>query len=143
MIAIDATKTTTGHGGYILDDDHGEEDDGYDETLVPVDYASAGHIRDDDLYSTLVSAMPSGATLVSVMDCCHSATVLDLPYKYKATGNGWTGISTTTPTTGGGYGSSSSNGGGCGLSFHKLLGILALMSFLFVVATSVHHFITK
>lgn len=62
-----------------------DEDDGYDETLIPVDYASAGQIRDDDLYESLVSAMPEGSTLVSLMDCCHSATVLDLPYKYQAT----------------------------------------------------------
>ena len=68
----------------MRDDDIGEEEDGYDETLVPVDYASAGQIRDDDLYSNLVCAMPSGSTLVSLMDCCHSATVLDLPYKYRA-----------------------------------------------------------
>lgn len=57
--------------------------------MVPVDYATAGQIRDDDLKTTLVSAMPSGSTLVALMDCCHSATVLDLPYKYKA--NGWGG----------------------------------------------------
>ena len=60
------------------------EEDGYDETLVPVDYSSSGQIRDDDLYDYLVCAMPAGATLVSLMDCCHSGTVLDLPYKYQA-----------------------------------------------------------
>ena len=75
---------STGHGGRVRDDDYGEEADGYDETLVPVDYNSAGQIRDDDLYSSLVCNMTSGATLVSLMDCCHSGTVLDLPYKYRA-----------------------------------------------------------
>lgn len=78
----------TGHGGRLRDDDYGEEEDGYDETLVPVDYSSAGQIRDDDLYTSLVCAMSSGATLVSLMDCCHSATVLDLPYKYRANTTG-------------------------------------------------------
>lgn len=77
----------SGHGGRVRDDDWGEEDDGYDETLVPVDYSSAGQIRDDDLYTTLVCAMSSGVSLVSLMDCCHSGTVLDLPYKYRATGS--------------------------------------------------------
>ena len=62
-----------------------DEDDGYDETLVPVDYGSAGQIRDDDLYDNLVCAVPSGASLVALMDCCHSGSVLDLPYKYRAT----------------------------------------------------------
>ena len=77
-----------GHGGRIRDDDYGEEEDGFDETLVPVDYASSGQIRDDDLYDNLVCAMPQGSTLVALMDCCHSATVLDLPYKYRADGTG-------------------------------------------------------
>ena len=56
--------------------------------MVPVDYASAGQIRDDDLFDSLVCAMPQGSTLVSLMDCCHSGTVLDLPYKYRADGTG-------------------------------------------------------
>ena len=77
----------SGHGGRVRDDGD-DETDGYDETLVPVDYSSAGQIRDDDLYTNLVGTMPSGVTLVSIMDCCHSATVLDLPYKYRANTTG-------------------------------------------------------
>ena len=49
----------SGHGGKLRDDD-GDEKDGYDETLVPVDYASAGQIRDDDVFKHLVGAMPKG-----------------------------------------------------------------------------------
>ncbi len=60
--------------------------DGYDETLVPLDYQQAGQIRDDDLFTTLVGAMPRGAHLTCVMDCCHSGTVLDLPYQFVADG---------------------------------------------------------
>lgn len=74
----------SGHGGRVRDDDF-DEADGYDETLVPVDYETQGQIRDDDLYSNLVCAMDSGVTLCAVMDCCHSGTVLDLPYKYRPT----------------------------------------------------------
>jgi metacaspase-1 len=62
------------------------QEDGYDETLVPVDYASAGQIRDDDLFQVLVGAMPSGVVVTCVMDCCHSGTVLDLPYQFVADG---------------------------------------------------------
>jgi Caspase domain len=80
----------------VRDDDRGEEEDGYDETIVPVDYDSAGQIRDDDLYQSLVCALPSGAHLVALMDCCHSGSVLDLPYKYKASGSSMFG------STGGG-----------------------------------------
>ena len=74
----------TGHGGKLRDDDWGEEEDGFDETLIPVDYIDAGQIRDDRLFSTLVQPMPYGVTVTCLMDCCHSGTVLDLPYKYKA-----------------------------------------------------------
>lgn len=75
----------SGHGGKIKDDS-GDEDDGYDETLVPVDYNTAGQIRDDELFKTLVANMPEGVLLTCLMDCCHSGTVLDLPYKYAADG---------------------------------------------------------
>lgn len=49
----------SGHGGKLRDDD-GDEKDGYDETLVPVDYATANQIRDDDIFSTLVGPMKKG-----------------------------------------------------------------------------------
>jgi hypothetical protein len=75
----------SGHGGRIADDS-GDEEDGYDETLIPVDYQSAGQIRDDLVYSELVGRMPEGSTLTCLMDCCHSGSVLDLPYTFKADG---------------------------------------------------------
>lgn len=74
----------SGHGGRLRDDDWGEEEDGFDETLVPLDYIENGQIRDDDLFMTLVHPMKEGVMLTCLMDCCHSGTVLDLPYKYKA-----------------------------------------------------------
>jgi hypothetical protein len=75
-----------GHGGKLRDDGNDEED-GYDETLIPVDYASAGQIRDDDLLRNLVIPMKKGVFVTSIMDCCHSGTVLDLPYNFKGDGN--------------------------------------------------------
>lgn len=75
----------SGHGGKVRDDD-GDEEDGYDETLIPVDYQSAGQIRDDDVFTTLVGAMPAGVTLTCLMDCCHSGSILDLPFKFVADG---------------------------------------------------------
>ena len=68
-------------------DNNGEEADGYDETLIPLDYAQAGQIRDDDLLKNLVMRFKSGVFVTSIMDCCHSGTVLDLPYNFKADGN--------------------------------------------------------
>lgn len=60
--------------------------DGYDETLVPLDYATAGQIRDDDLFLTLIGKMPRDVQLTCVMDCCHSGSVLDLPYTFVGDG---------------------------------------------------------
>jgi len=65
-------------------DDNNDEEDGYDETLIPCDYASNGQIRDDAIFDTLVQPMPGGVTMTCLMDCCHSGTVMDLPYKYSA-----------------------------------------------------------
>jgi metacaspase-1 len=76
----------SGHGGKIRDDELREESDNCDETLVPLDYQTEGQIRDDDLYDTLVKPLPESVHLVCLMDCCHSGTVLDLPYIYKADG---------------------------------------------------------
>jgi Caspase domain len=61
-------------------------EDGYDETLVPLDYATAGQIHDDDLLKHLICKMPSGVTMTCLFDCCHSGTVLDLPYTFVGDG---------------------------------------------------------
>jgi len=75
----------SGHGGKLKDDD-GDEEDGYDETLVPLDYATEGQIRDDDLLSDLVCKMPKGVTMTCLFDCCHSGSVLDLPFVFVGDG---------------------------------------------------------
>jgi len=62
-------------------------DDGFDETLVPVDFERCGQIRDDYLYQKLVCPMKAGVTMTCLFDCCHSGTVLDLPYVFKGDGN--------------------------------------------------------
>lgn len=96
----------SGHGSRVQDMD-GDEEDGYDETLVPVDFKSAGQILDgmllvfallcvcsvflissqmfsDDILRMLVKPMKAGVTCTVLMDCCHSGTVLDLPYRFGA-----------------------------------------------------------
>jgi len=75
----------SGHGSKLRDD-NGDEDDGYDEVLCPIDYAESGFIRDDQLFEILVEGLPAGVHVVSLMDCCHSGTILDLPYKFEANG---------------------------------------------------------
>lgn len=73
----------SGHGGRLRDDSN-DEDDGIDETLIPTNYTDAGQIRDDTVFKRLVLPMADDVTLTCLMDCCHSGTVLDLPYKFKA-----------------------------------------------------------
>ncbi len=73
----------SGHGGQLRDE-NGDEADGFDETLVPLDYQSKGQIRDDDLLRDLVLPLPEGVLLTVVMDCCHSGSILDLPYEFTA-----------------------------------------------------------
>ena len=76
----------SGHGTKLKDDDANEEADGYDEALCPRDFQSAGMIRDDDLYDILVKGCPDGVHMVSLMDCCHSGSIMDLPYIFKGDG---------------------------------------------------------
>jgi hypothetical protein len=76
----------SGHGGSIKDTD-GDEEDGMDETMIPVDYQKAGHIVDDEIHDVLVRGLPKGVRLTAIMDCCHSESMLDLPYVYSIDGN--------------------------------------------------------
>jgi hypothetical protein len=40
-------------------------------------------ITDDDMHSMLVNPLPKGAKLTCIFDCCHSGTMLDLPFTYQ------------------------------------------------------------
>lgn len=59
---------------------NGDEVDGYDETLCPLDYETQGMIVDDEINATIVRPLPSGVKLHAIIDACHSGTVLDLPF---------------------------------------------------------------
>mmetsp|Transcript_13369 Transcript_13369/g.24752 ORF Transcript_13369/g.24752 Transcript_13369/m.24752 type:complete len:457 (+) Transcript_13369:120-1490(+) len=72
----------SGHGGYV-NDASGDEDDNRDETIVPVDFKQSGQIIDDVLFAKVIMPVPEGVMLTCIMDCCHSGTVLDLPYMIK------------------------------------------------------------
>ena len=53
---------------------------------MPVDFKTAGVILDDDLYDIFVKGLKPGVHVVALFDCCHSGTMLDLPYIFKANG---------------------------------------------------------
>jgi len=75
----------SGHGGQTKDL-NGDEIDGYDEVIFPLDFARAGHILDDDMHTIMVKSLPQGCRLTAVFDSCHSGTALDLPYVYHSNG---------------------------------------------------------
>ena len=77
----------SGHGVSMKDTD-GDEEDGMDEAMCPCDFMEMDDgpdggrrvIRDDDIYDIVVKPLKKGVSLVAVMDCCHSGTLMDLPY---------------------------------------------------------------
>ncbi|EWG41931.1 hypothetical protein FVEG_03911 [Fusarium verticillioides 7600] len=75
----------SGHGGQVEDLD-GDEDDGYDECIYPVDHSEAGPIIDDEIHFRVVKPLVQGVRLTAIFDSCHSATVMDLPYVYSTKG---------------------------------------------------------
>lgn len=75
----------SGHGGQTEDLD-GDEADGYDEVIYPVDFQKNGHIVDDLMHEIMVKPLPAGCRLTAIFDSCHSGSALDLPYTYSTEG---------------------------------------------------------
>ncbi|KAL2179451.1 caspase domain-containing protein [Thermothelomyces heterothallicus CBS 202.75] len=75
----------SGHGGQTKDLD-GDEEDGYDEVIYPVDFRQMGHITDDEMHRIMVRPLQAGVRLTAIFDSCHSGTALDLPYVYSTQG---------------------------------------------------------
>lgn len=78
----------SGIGAQVADDD-GDEADGYDEAICPLDAFQSGPILDDEINETIVRPLVHGARLHAVVDACYSATVLDLPYQCRMSRNGF------------------------------------------------------
>ncbi|KAI0311960.1 peptidase C14, caspase domain-containing protein [Amylostereum chailletii] len=93
----------SGHGGQTKDL-VGDEEDGEDEVIYPVDFRRAGHLVDDTMHEIMVTPLPAGCRLTSIFDVrlflslhplknthppdksCHSGSALDLPYMYSTEG---------------------------------------------------------
>lgn len=67
----------SGHGS-SLPDKNGDESDGKDEVLIPVDFQTKGYILDDWMFDNLIKLVPKGCRLYSFTDCCHSSTIMDV-----------------------------------------------------------------
>ncbi|KAM6497672.1 Caspase domain containing protein [Amanita muscaria] len=92
----------SGHGGQKKDTT-GQKEGGLDENksqglfalcpfnsvprvIFPSDFKQKGDIVDHELNQILVQPLPPGCRLTGIFDCCHSGTVLDLPYLRSAHG---------------------------------------------------------
>jgi hypothetical protein len=60
------------------------QDDGFDETLIPLDFKTEGQIVDDDILDMFVKQLKAGVHTTVLVDCCHAGTVFDLPYVFGA-----------------------------------------------------------
>ena len=71
----------SGHGTQTPDVNK-DEKDAYDEGICPSDFATNGIIIDDQLLKIFSQFNPK-TTLILVFDCCHSGSIMDLPYEYS------------------------------------------------------------
>ncbi|KAF8852364.1 peptidase C14 [Acephala macrosclerotiorum] len=77
----------SGHGSRVKDPD-GDRDSGFDDTICPVDFETAGQLDSDTLHRVLVSPMIPQARLTILFDCCHSGSAVELPYVYRPNSQG-------------------------------------------------------
>lgn len=88
----------SGHGSSIKDVS-GDELDGFDEVLVPLDYKKSGIIVDDMLKKNFIDKLPKNVELTMLIDACNSGTVLDLKYNYMVDRKGTQKIFTKLTNT--------------------------------------------
>ncbi len=72
----------SGHGSYTRDYS-GDEADGKDEVLCPIDCSQGRYITDDYLKGQFIDKLPANVKLVFICDACHSASILDMEYTFK------------------------------------------------------------
>ena len=91
----------SGHGSQVADT-NGDEMDGKDETICPIDFLSAGMITDDMIRSRLIDRVPSNCKLTGVIDACHSESSFDLLWTCKPSSPGYTldKVGSYAPTSG-------------------------------------------
>lgn len=84
-----ALSLEPGDVGYVHFSGHGITTPGkHGCAMVPVDYVGSGNgeIPDNELFRLLLLPLKKGVNLTVVMDCCHSGSLLDLPFDYEKGG---------------------------------------------------------
>lgn len=74
----------SGHGSNRIDKS-GDEKDGIDECICPVDCNTSDMIFDDELRIVLVNNLKRSVKLRVVFDACHSGSALDLAVRWDGT----------------------------------------------------------
>lgn len=78
----------SGHGGQTTDADGNRPTGEIDDTICPVDFASAGQIDSATLHRALMRPLHPAARLTILFDCCHSGSACELPYIYRPDAEG-------------------------------------------------------
>ena len=76
----------SGHGTSVKDKD-GDELDGMDECIVPLDFEKFGFILDDYIYASFLSKLKPVKKIICIFDSCNSASCTDLPYSFTCANN--------------------------------------------------------
>ena len=72
----------SGHGFWGFDT-NGDERDGRDEFICPLDMDTQGAISDDYLQTSFLQKITNpNVKITAIFDACNSGTQMDLPYKY-------------------------------------------------------------
>ncbi|KAJ7636548.1 caspase domain-containing protein [Roridomyces roridus] len=69
--------SNSGHGGQMPHLE-GDEVDGYDEVIFPLEFKRAGHITDDEMHAIMVRPLPTGCRLTAVFANFGSPVTLGL-----------------------------------------------------------------
>lgn len=70
----------SGHGSQIRDSVGGDEVDGLDEIIVPLDFQRAGIITDDEIFNCIKNVK---CRMILLFDSCSSGSICDLQYSFE------------------------------------------------------------
>jgi len=75
----------SGHGSYMVDK-NGDELDGRDELIFPIDGSNNTYMTDDEIRKIIDNNLKPDTNLFMIFDSCFSGTICDLKYNYLVDG---------------------------------------------------------